>query len=293
MKLLFRILKSSFTDRLAYVSAVAAALCWLLHELHPALVPAQLRAVAHIYVTSLAALAAGVMLAKYAFKEGYLSSLQQLLEENEAFAALVQKLEVKLQQTREENELTLERESLLKKKLTSMEGNAAESQLSSLRKRIRLDEEDRKTALAFLVQALKSRLQELYALDDKDVVRAAVILQKETQMLENEIKKGDMSFYELVISMNEIREHVHDLSLLRSQSGTEGGAGSDRRQTRDFSWFDAQADPTSVDRLYKFLKVAFHPDRFSSDRLKEEAKIHFQEAVQAYSSLKERLRTSH
>jgi len=38
--------------------------------------------------------------------------------------------------------------------------------------------------------------------------------------------------------------------------------------------------------------VAFHPDRFSSDALKQDAKKYFQQTVQAYNSLKERVKTS-
>jgi preprotein translocase subunit Sec63 len=81
---------------------------------------------------------------------------------------------------------------------------------------------------------------------------------------------------------------------IRLQSG--GGQEEsvrDHRQPHDFPWFNAETDPSQIDRIYKFLKVAFHPDRFSSKGLKEEAKIHFQEAVQAYNALKERLRATH
>ena len=67
MKLLFRILQSSFTDKLAYVSAVAGALCWLIHARYPALFPGPLKATAHIYTTIVASLAAGMLIAKYVF----------------------------------------------------------------------------------------------------------------------------------------------------------------------------------------------------------------------------------
>jgi len=103
-----------------------------------------------------------------------------------------------------------------------------------------------------------------------------------------------MSLYEVVLTINEIREHTYDLTLIRLQSGNgQEESVRDHRQPRDFSWFNAETDPSRIDRIYKFLKVAFHPDRFSSEGLKEEAKIHFQEAMQAYSTLKERLRGTH
>jgi hypothetical protein len=293
MKLLFRIFKSSFTDQLAYSSAVAAALCWLLHAWQPALLPGPLRA-AHIYMTILASLAAGMMIAKYVFMEGFLRSMQNLLAEKEAFAATIQRLEGSLLSIREDRERISAREAILKNKLKNFENSETEAQLSSLRKKIRLDEEDRKACLAFLLHELRNRLQELDKIADPEIAHVAAVLEKETQMVESEIKKGTVSLYELILKINEIHDYIHDLAIIRLQSGEgQEESGHDRRQHRDFPWFDDQTDPSRLDRIYKFLKVAFHPDRFSSAGLKEEAKIHFQEAAQAYSTLKERLRTTH
>ena len=294
MKLLFRILKSSFTDKLAYISAVAGALCWLVHAWYPAILPGQLRVTAHIYMTILASLAAGIMIAKYVLMEGYLRSVKDLITEKEAFAVTIQKLEVAMQEIREDRDRTWERESVLKNKLKSFENSETEAQFSSLRKKIRLDDEDRKTCLAFLVRELRNRLQELDHVDDQDIARAAAVLKKETQMVEDEIKKGTISLYELVLKMSEIREYIHDLAIIRIQSG-DGQKENvrDHRQPRDFPWFDADADPSRIDRIYKFLKVAFHPDRFSSEGLKKEATFYFQETVRAYKTLKERLGSTH
>jgi len=294
MKLLFRILKSSFTDKLAYISAVAGALCWLVHAWYPAILPGQLRATAHIYVTILASLAAGMMIAKYVLMEGYLRSMQVLITEKDAFAATIAKLEGTMLEIREDRDRISERESVLKNKLKSFENSETEAQLSSLRKKIRLDDEDRKTCLSFLVHELKNRLQELDNVNDQDIAQAAAVLKKETQMVEDEIKKGTVSLYELVLKINEIREYIHDLAIIRLQSGDGQGENvRDHRQPRDFPWFDADADPSSIDRIYKFLKVAFHPDRFSSEGLKKEATTYFQETVRAYRTVKERLRSTH
>ena len=294
MKLLFRILKSSFTDKLAYISAVASALCWLVHAWYPAILPGQLRATAHIYMTILASLAAGMMIAKYVLMEGYLRSVKDLITEKEAFAVTIQKLEVAMQEIREDRDRISQRESVLKNKLKGFENSETEAQLSSLRKKIRMADEDRKTCLTFLVRELRNRLQELDNVDDQDIARAAAVLTKETQMVEDEIKKGTVSLYELVLKISEIREYIHDLAIIRIQSG-DGQEENvrDHRQPRDFPWFDADADPSRIDRIYKFLKVAFHPDRFSSEGLKKEATVHFQEMVRAYKTVKERLRSTH
>ena len=295
MKLLFRILKSSFTDKLAYFSAIVGGLCWLIHARYPAIFPGQLKATAHIYMTIVASLAAGILIAKYVLMEGYLRSMQEVRAEKEAFAVIIQRLEETLQEIKEEKDRISERESALKNKLKSFENSAMEAQLSSLRKKIRMDEEDRKISLAFLAHELGNHLQELVDnVNDRDIARAAAVLKRETQLLETEIKKGKMSLYELILNINDMREHAYDLTLIMLQSG-DGQEENvrDHRQPRNFPWFDAETDPSRIDRIYKFLKVAFHPDRFSSEGLKEEAKIHFQEAVQAYSTLKERFRATH
>ena len=295
MKLLFRILKSSFTDKLAYFSAIVGGLCWLIHARYPAIFPGQLKATAHIYMTIVASLAAGILIAKYVLMEGYLRSMQEVRAEKEAFAVIIQRLEETLQEIKEEKDRISERESALKNKLKSFENSAMEAQLSSLRKKIRMDEEDRKISLAFLAHELGNHLQELVDnVNDRDIARAAAVLKRETQLLETEIKKGKMSLYELILNINDMREHAYDLTLIMLQSG-DGQEENvrDHRQPRNFPWFDAETDPSRIDRIYKFLKVAFHPDRFSSEGLTEEAKIHFQEAVQAYSTLKERLRATH
>lgn len=291
--MLFNILKSPFTDRLAYVSAVVGALCWLVHARYPAIFPGQLKAMAHIYATVLASLAGGMLIAKYVFMEGYLRSMQELNAEKEAFGVIIQRLEAAMLEIKEERDRISERESVLKNKLKSFENSATEAQLGSLRKKIRMDEEDRKTSLALLAHELRDHLRELDDVDDGDIARAAAVLKKETQLLENEIKKGEMSLYELVLTISGIREHIYDLTLIRLQSGGQEESVRDHRQPRDFPWFAAETDPSRLDRIYKFLRVAFHPDRFSSERLKEEAKIHFQEAVQAYNTLKERFRATH
>ena len=110
MKLLFRILKSSFTDKLAYFSAIAGGLCWLIHARYPAIFPGQLKATAHIYTTIAASLAAGMLIAKYVLMEGYLRSIQEVRAEKEAFAVIIKRLEETLREMKEERDRISERE---------------------------------------------------------------------------------------------------------------------------------------------------------------------------------------
>jgi len=291
-KLLFRILKSPFPDKLAYASAVVGALCWVLHARYPALFPGSLKASAHIYATVLASLTGGMLIAKYVFIEGYSRAIQELNDEKKALAAIIQRMEGDIREAREERDRISEREAVLKNRLKGFENSERESQLSSLRKKIRSNEEDEKAVLAFLLHEVRGQLHELDSIDDSEIAGAAGVLNKELLLLENEIKKGEWSLYELVLKMNEIRENVLDLMLIRLQSSPEQERSTPSRWKSNFQWFNTETDPSRIERLYKFLRVAFHPDRFSSERLKEEAKIHFQEAVQAYNALKERFRTT-
>jgi chromosome segregation ATPase len=294
MKSLFNLLKSPFTDRLAYISAIVAALCWVIHARYPALFPGSLKASAHSYATVLASLAGGMLIAKYILMEGYLRSMQEIEAQKEAFAGVIQKMEGDIREIREERDKISERESVLKNRLKSLENGEMASQLSSLRKKIRSNEEDEKTVLAFLLHELRGRLHELDGVNDPEIARAVTVLNKEIQLLEDEIKKGERSLYQLVLKMNEIRENIVDLTLIRLQSDDgQKESATGHRKPNDFRWVDSETDPSRLERLYKFLKVAFHPDRFSSAELKEEATAHFQEVVKAYTTLKERLRATH
>ena len=293
VKLLFNILKSSFTDKLAYVFAVVGALCWVTHVRYPALFPGFLKASAHIYATVLASVTGGMLIAKYVFMEGYLRDIRELNAERQTFAGSVQRMEGDIREISEERDRTLERESVLKDRLKSFENSEMTSQLSSLRKKIRSHEEDEKTVLSFLLHELRGHLLELGSIDDQEIVRAVTVLERELQLVESEVKKGERSLYELVLKMNEIRENVFDLTLISLQSSggqAEGACG--HRKPIGYQWFDGETDPSRVERVYKFLKMAFHPDRFSSAELKEEATIRFQKVVEAYSFLKDHLRAT-
>jgi predicted nuclease with TOPRIM domain len=279
---------------LAYLSAVAGALGWVIQARYPALLPGSLKGSAHIYTIVFASLAGGLLIGKYVFREGYRGTVQELQAEKEGLAGHLQRLKGDLLKIREERDSLASHESVLKNRLKRFEASEMAAQESSLRKKIRAAEEDRRTALTFLLQDLKSRLRELEPQEDLDLVRAASVLKKELQALENEIKKGERSLYELVLMINEMRDFVLDLTLisLQSNGGPEESARG-YRQPYDFHWYASETDPSRLERIYRFFKVAFHPDRFSSETLKEEAKVHFQEAVKAYSTLKERIRTTH
>jgi len=97
----------------------------------------------------------------------------------------------------------------------------------------------------------------------------------------------------LILKVSELRENIFDLSVigLRSSAGQNESAGRQSPNCK-FQWFDYETDPLRLERIYKFLRVAFHPDRFSSEGLKEEAKIHFQQTVHAYNLYKDRFKAT-
>jgi prefoldin subunit 5 len=292
MKPLFNLLKSSFTDKLAYASALVGALCWVIHARYPALLPGSLKASVHIYATIFAALTGGMLIAKYVLIEGYLRSTREIEAQKEAFASSIQRLEGEIREIRQERDNISGCESALRSKLKSLENGETASQLTSLRKKVRSHEEDEKTVLAFLLHELRGHVHELDSVDDREIVRAATVLKREIQLLEDEAKKGGRSLYELVLKLNEIRENIWDLTLIRLQAGDgQEESATSHRKPNEFRWVDSETDPSRLERIYKFLKVAFHPDRFSSTELKEEATAHFQEVVNAYTTLKERIRT--
>lgn len=287
-------MQSSFIDKLAYLTAIVCALLWVMQARYPALFPGVLKTSVHIYALIPASLTGGLMIAKHVFIEAYRQTIQEIQAQKEALNSVIERLEGDNLKIREERNRISEREAVLQNRLKSFETSELAAQQSALRKRIRSDEDDRRTALTFLLHDLRNRLQELEPIEDHDIVRAAAVLKKELQVLENEVKRGERSLYEMVLMINEIRDSLLDLTLfkLQTEGGPEEGTYS-HRSPQDLHWFTSETDPTRLERIYKFLKVAFHPDRFSSEGLKEEAKIHFQDAVQAYRVWKERLRTTH
>lgn len=290
----FRVLKSSFTDTLAYLSAVAGAACWVIHAWYPVFFPGPLRDTAHLSAVTLAALAAGMMIAKYVLLDGCSRSVQDARAEMQASAAAVQQLEATVMEARQERDRVAAREAALLDKLHRTDDNTTEAELISMRKRLRKDAEDRKASLAFLVRELRNHIQELDHVGDREIAHAAAVLKKETLVLDDEVKKGEKSLYELVLKMSEIQKHAYDLTTIGLQTSRGmGERGGDPGHIGEFPWVSTEVDPARVDGVYRFLKVAFHPDRFPSEALKEQAKLHFQQAGKAYSHFKERLRATH
>jgi len=149
MKLLFRIVKSSFTDKLAYVSAVVSALCWLIHAWYPAMFSRSVKGNGAYLCDDLGLSGGGNDDCKNMFLwKAILRSMQELISwRKRRLPPLYRDSKWPCWKIREESNRISERESILKSKLKNFENSETEAQLSSLRKKIRLGEEDRKTCL--------------------------------------------------------------------------------------------------------------------------------------------------
>ncbi len=289
MKIFFKILKSGFTDKLAYSSALLAAAWWIALMRYPAVIPIASGESGLLYAAMLAAFAGGLLIAKYVLMHGYSLSIEKLNAGKRELETVIMGLQKDIFEAMEERDRISGRERLLQSRLRIIEEKDNECHVSALRKRIRSYEEDIKAALSFFIKELNDCLDGAEISNDEDIIHAVVILRKEIRLLEGEIKKGEMSFYEIILKIADIRGNIFELALIKAAACEQQNENIEYYRV---GWFDAETDPSRIERMYKFLKVAFHPDRFSSELFKEEAKLHFQETIRAYDQFRERVRTS-
>ncbi|MBI5748632.1 MAG: hypothetical protein HZA00_05850 [Nitrospinae bacterium] len=287
MRLLFIIMKSWLIDELAHGTVLLTVLWWFIYLQYPEAIIEPLKGVSPFYGVILSAFAVGVFITKYLFMSGYSHLVGELQAEKEGDIQLIQSLREDMARIKEERDRTSEREDSLGKRLEALEKRDIESEMSYMRKKLRSYEDDKRTALNFLIRELKDYLEDIKAVEEDEVLHAADVLQRGIELLQNEVKKGEGSFYEMAVKIAEIREDIFDLAVISlSSAGKQRDIGHQR-----VSWFD-DTNISRLDRRYKFLKVAFHPDRFPSDTLREEAKRYFQEVVQAYSIVREKAGTA-
>jgi len=280
-------MKSWIIDELAHGAVLLTMLWWFIYLQYPEAIQEPLKGVSPFYGVILSAFAVGMFINKYIFMSGYSHLVGELQAEKEGDIRLIQSLREDVAQIKEERDRTSEREESLGKRLEALEKRDIESEMRFMRKKMRSYEDDKRAALIFLIRELKGYLEDIKAVEEDDVLHAADVLQRGIELLQNEVKKGEGSFYEMAVKIAEIREDIFDLAIISlSSTGKQKDMGHHR-----ISWF-VDTDITRLDRRYKFLKVAFHPDRFPSDVLKDEAKRYFQEVVQAYSIVREKAGTA-
>lgn len=287
MRLLFKIAKSWIIDELAHSAVLLNMLWWFIYLNYPEAIQEPLKGVSPFYGIIIFAFIGGMFIAKYLFMSGYSHLMGELQDEKERHKRIINGINEEMAQIKNERDATLKREESLGKRLEAIEKRDFESEMSFMRKKLRSYEDDKRGVLNLLIRELKGYLEDIRCVEDDDALRAADVLQREIELLENEVKKGDVPFYEMAMKLAEIREDIFDLAVISlSSAGKQKDMGHYR-----ISWFD-DTDIQRLDRKYKFLKVAFHPDRFPSDVLREEAKRYFQEVVQAYNIVKEKVGTA-
>ena len=231
----------------------------------------------------IAGIAGGLFISKQVFASVHARLSREIAAENNRLAKSLKDLQKMASEARAERDLFSERERFLKDKLRCYEEKGRDQELSLLRRRLRVHEEDTRTTLGFLVRDLRERLAELDFSGQEEMDRAVRVLQKELELLDTEIKLQQKSLFETVLKITEIRENIFDLTSIGASMHVE-----DRREapTHLFDWMSPE--PDDVEHEYKFLKVAFHPDRYPSEALKEKALHYFQRVNNACSAIKEK-----
>ncbi|HIJ90564.1 MAG: hypothetical protein OEV89_07330 [Desulfobulbaceae bacterium] len=290
--MLYRFISSNYTDIFAYASAVVAAL-WLyavrqqLAQM-PAFVAGYLTAVPPEYGIAVASFAGALLLGKYICQDGTAQIIDTINEEKASLERVVKKRNLTVTELKEKAAALASDISVLHNRIKDMEENSPKAQLSSLRIKMRTAEEDSKSALSVLLKNLQTRLAMIMDVNDSQLLFAADVLRQEIDLIENEIKRGERTYYELCLKIVDINEKIFELKEIALAVKVESKAsdGTAVEAWLNFIRVNDNDDQDAVDRSFKFFKVAFHPDRFPSDSLKAEATKYFQHSINMHNNIK-------
>jgi hypothetical protein len=289
--MIYRLLTSKLTDRLAYITAGITALWDFIVRMHPAQLPQFMQGVSPLWGVSVSVFFGALLICKYIFIEGNALTIKQLKSEKAHLEGTIAKRDATVASLTETVNTLRTTEKDLNGRLEALREKESSSQLSELRKKIRELEIDNKTSLSVVSRNLKERLNDIKS-DDQQIVFAVNVLRQELELVENEIKRGEISSYELSLKISGINENLFDLQAIMLSSLKEADGQNNDNASLNFLRMGEHTDPSCLDMTYKFFKVAFHPDRFSSEALKNEAHRYFQQTVQAYNSFKRKTRAS-
>lgn len=288
--MLYKFITSGNTDALAYASAAGAAIWLYLAGQYSSALPAEISLVSPLYGIAVAAFFGALLICKYACLEGSAETINTLTAEKAVLEGAIRTRDLKLVQSAEAESARVAEISTLKEKIAALEENSPTVQLSELRKKLRISEEDRRSALTMLSRNLLDRLNMIPALHDDQLTFAVDVLRKEIGLVENEIKRGQLSFNEVCLKIIDISQHLSDLKELIVASDQSTGADSGKIDDAWLHFIHANDDngPAAEERAFKFFRVAFHPDRYTSEALKSEATRYFQHSVNAHNAAKRR-----
>ncbi len=286
--MLFRFITSGYTDAAAYISALCAAIWIYAVSQYAAVMPGSLAAISPAYGLVVAAFSGALLICKYICLEGNEEKISQLNAEKSMLEAIVKGRDLTLAELKQKSAALDAEINELRSKIVVLEENSLDIQLSDLRTKLRTAEEDKKSALSVLVKSLQGRITMLMTIQDPELLFAADVLRQEVGLVENELKRGDLTYYELCLKMVDISAKIVELNEINLLSSFEQ---TDKPESVVESWLhfirtNDSSDPVAVERAFKFFKVAFHPDRFASDAHKVEATRYFQQSINAHNSVK-------
>jgi hypothetical protein len=288
--MLYRFITSGYTDALAYSSAFVTALWIFVARQYASELPGFLASVSPLYGLALSAFAGALLICKYVCFDGHAETINRFKADQYRMETMVRSRDqAAVELTKEAAERTAEI-SALRSKIVTMEENSPTNQLREMRRQLRTAEDDKKSALTVLVKNLQTRLAILRDIQDDQLRFAADVLRQEVELIENELKRGERTYYELCLKIVDISDNLSELNDidLAATLGQTAHQGSVAETWLNFIRVNDNSDPAAVERSFKFFKVAFHPDRFSSESLKVEATKYFQHSINAHNSVKRR-----
>lgn len=286
--MLYRFITSGYTDTLAYVSAFVSAIWIFAAWQYAPLMPGYLAPVSPLYSLAVASFFGALLICKHICLEGSAEEISILNAEKSGVEMTLKSREQTVAELKQRSASLNEEIGALQNKIVVLEENSPDRQLTEMRMKLRVSEEDRKSALLVLVKNLQTRIGMMTEIHDPQLLFAIDVLRQEVDLVENELKRGEISYYELCIKIVDIGEKLSELNDIHLVSSLEQGSktGTETGTWLDFIRINSNSDPAAVERSFKFFKFAFHPDRFSSDALKVEATRYFQHSINAHNSVK-------
>ncbi len=286
--MLYRFITSGYTDLLAYATAFLLSVWFFISWQYAPLMPDYLAAVSPAYGLAVAAFSGALLICKYICLEGHALTVRVLGVEKSQLAQTIKSRDMDLREAAQNIAQLTVTMGELQHKITTMEANSPDRQLSEMRMKLRTADDDKVAALSVLLKNLQARVHALLNISDDQLRYAVDVLRQEIGLVENEIKRGVFSYYELCIKIVDINEKLTELNDINLMSSLDQPVNGDSvtEAWLNFIKVNDNTDPSAVERSFKFFKVAFHPDRFPSETLKVEAAKYFKHSINVHSSVK-------
>ena len=286
--MLYRLLTSDVPDILAYASAFVTALWLFVDHQYATVLPRFIAVWSPDNGIIFSAFTGTLLICKYICLEGNQQTINRLSEETSRQEGIIKAHELTAVAINKKIAARESEISTLQNRIVEMEAHSPKAELSEQRKKMRSSEEDMKAALTVLIKNLQSRLHFLKDVHDPQLLFACDVLRQELDLVENELKRGERSYYELCLKIVDIDDNLGELKDIDLAASFDQ---SPKQHCVAETWLNFiklndSTDPAAVERAFKFFKFAFHPDRFTSESLKVEASRYFQHSINAHNTIK-------